>query len=178
MISSRDGLTDAYLRTPRAAAFAGIIFSLLLFVVFGLMRLSVPSDPLEQGAWLAEDTTYVTLAMNLVSSGVAFLWFVGVLRESVECHHSRSAAAAPLSGDRCRCARARSNSNLITGRNLTQSRHGAAWLKAPRGSDYCGVPLVFVAVTTIPGLLQRPTFCVSSKCGPNAQRSATLPKLG
>jgi hypothetical protein len=47
MISSHDGLTDAYLRTPKAA---GIIFSLLLFVVFALMRLSVPFDPLEQGA--------------------------------------------------------------------------------------------------------------------------------
>ena len=46
------------------------------------MRLSVPSDPLEQGAWLAGDTTYVALAMNLVPfSGVAFLWFVGVLRD-------------------------------------------------------------------------------------------------
>jgi hypothetical protein len=50
MISSHDGLTDAYLRTPKAAAFAGIIFSLLLFVAFALMRLSVPSGPLEQGA--------------------------------------------------------------------------------------------------------------------------------
>lgn len=75
-------MTDAYLRTPRAAAFAGIIFSALLFAVFGLMRLSVPSDPLEKGAWLAGDTEYVTLAMNLVPfAGVAFLWFVGVLRD-------------------------------------------------------------------------------------------------
>src|SRR6266403_5077085 len=82
MISSQPGLTSAYLRTPRAAAFAGIIFSVLLFAVFGLMRLSVPSDPFEPGAWLAEDTTYVALAMNLVPfAGVAFLWFVGVLRD-------------------------------------------------------------------------------------------------
>lgn len=75
-------VTDTYLRTPRAAGLAGIIFSALLFTVFGLMRLSVPSDPLEQGAWLAGDTRYVTLAMNLVPfAGVAFLWFVGVLRD-------------------------------------------------------------------------------------------------
>ena len=82
MISSGPSLTGTYLRTPRAAAFAGIIFSVLLFTVFGLMRLSVPSDPLERGAWLAGDTTYVTIAMNLVPfAGVAFLWFVGVLRD-------------------------------------------------------------------------------------------------
>ena len=70
-------LTNAHLRTPRAAGFAGIIFSVLLFVVFGLMRLSVPPDPFEQGAWLAGDR-YVALAMNLVPfAGGAFLWFVG-----------------------------------------------------------------------------------------------------
>jgi len=82
MISSQPGLTSAYLRTPRAAAFAGIIFSVLWVAVFGLMRLSVPSDPFEEGAWLAGDTTYVALAMNLVPfAGIAFLWFVGVLRD-------------------------------------------------------------------------------------------------
>jgi hypothetical protein len=82
MISSQPGLTSAYLRTPRAAAFAGIIFSVLWVAVFGLMRLSVPSDPFEEGAWLAGDTTYVALAINLVPfAGVAFLWFVGVLRD-------------------------------------------------------------------------------------------------
>lgn len=82
MISSEAALTSAYLKTPRAAAYAGIIFSVLLCAVFALMRLSVPSDPLERGAWLAGDTTYVALAMNLVPfAGVAFLWFVGALRD-------------------------------------------------------------------------------------------------
>ena len=59
MISSEAALTSAHLKTPRAAAYAGIIFSVLLCAVFALMRLSVPSDPLERGAWLAGDTTYV-----------------------------------------------------------------------------------------------------------------------
>lgn len=82
MVSNQTLLTDAYLRTPGAAAFAGIIFSVLWIAIFGLMRLSVPPDPLEPGAWLAGDTTYVTLAMNLVPlAGIAFLWFVGVLRD-------------------------------------------------------------------------------------------------
>jgi len=82
MISSQEMLTSTYLKTPKAAGYAGIIFSVLLFAVFVLMRLSVPSDPLERGAWLAGDTSYVALAMNLVPfAGVAFLWFVGVLRD-------------------------------------------------------------------------------------------------
>ncbi|MBV9531808.1 MAG: hypothetical protein JO283_12260, partial [Bradyrhizobium sp.] len=69
-------------RTPRAAAVAGILFSVLLFATFGLMRLSVPGDPFEPGAWLEGSLTYVALAMNLVPfAGIAFLWFVGVLRD-------------------------------------------------------------------------------------------------
>jgi len=75
-------LTNASLRTPRAAGVAGILFSLLLFAVFTLMRLSVPADALEPGAWLQSGETYVVVAMNLVPfAGVAFLWFVGVLRD-------------------------------------------------------------------------------------------------
>lgn len=90
MITQEARLTNAHLRTPRAAAFAGIIFSVLLFAVFALMRRSVPPDPFEQGAWLAGDTTYVTLAMNLVPfAGVAFLWFVGVLRHRLGAREDR-----------------------------------------------------------------------------------------
>jgi hypothetical protein len=61
---------------------AGILFSLLLFATFALMRLSVPGDPFEPGAWLGNNLNYVTVAMNLVPfAGVAFLWFIGVLRD-------------------------------------------------------------------------------------------------
>ena len=81
-VSDQARLTNARLRTPRAAAVAGILFSVLLFVVFGLMRLSVPGDPFEPGAWLESGLPYVTIVMNLVPfAGVAFLWFVGVLRD-------------------------------------------------------------------------------------------------
>lgn len=82
MNSDQARLTHAHLRTPRAAAVAGILFSVLLFAVFWLMRLSIPGDPFEPGAWLEGSLTYVTLAMNLVPfAGIAFLWFIGVLRD-------------------------------------------------------------------------------------------------
>ena len=82
MNSDQPRLTQAHLRTPRAAAVAGILFSVLLFAVFWLMRLSIPGNPFEPGAWLEGSLTYVALAMNLVPfAGVAFLWFVGVLRD-------------------------------------------------------------------------------------------------
>jgi hypothetical protein len=76
------GSTRAKLRTPAAAAVAGLVFSLLLVVILLLLRLSVPSDPQESGAWLASQTRQVEIAMNLVPfAGIAFLWFIGVLRD-------------------------------------------------------------------------------------------------
>jgi hypothetical protein len=90
MKSQNATLTHAQLRTPRAAGVAGILFSVLFFAVFWLMRLSVAADPLEPGAWLQGGVTYVALAMNLVPfAGIAFLWFVGVLRDRLGAREDR-----------------------------------------------------------------------------------------
>jgi hypothetical protein len=75
-------ISNAYLKTPKAAAIAGIVFSLLMFVIFWLLRRSIPANPLESGVWLAADTRTIETALNLVPvAGVAFLWFIGVLRD-------------------------------------------------------------------------------------------------
>ncbi len=75
-------LTHAHLKTPKAAAIAGIAFSVLLLSILWLLRTSMPADPLDPGAWLATDTRLITVALNLVPfAGVAFLWFIGVLRD-------------------------------------------------------------------------------------------------
>lgn len=72
----------ARLRAPRAAAVAGILFSILLTLSFLLLRRSVPADPLDAGAWLQTRSDIVALALNLVPfAGIAFLWFIGVLRD-------------------------------------------------------------------------------------------------
>src|SRR5262249_45762867 len=77
-----DALTRATLKTPRAAATAGVLFSVLLIIAFWLFRNAIPADPLESGAWLATNTRTVTLALNLIPfAGIAFLWFIGVLRD-------------------------------------------------------------------------------------------------
>jgi hypothetical protein len=81
-MSQKATLTGERLRTPRAAAIAGIVFSALLLTVLVLLRLSVPLDPLESGGWLATSSNTVAFALNLVPfAGIAFLWFVGVLRD-------------------------------------------------------------------------------------------------
>jgi hypothetical protein len=70
------------LRTPKAAAIAGIVFSGLLIAITWRLRVLVPDDPLEPGAWLKTNTTAVELTLNLVPfTGIAFLWFLGVLRD-------------------------------------------------------------------------------------------------
>jgi hypothetical protein len=90
MAGQESGLTRAQLRTPRAAAVAGILFSVLLLIVYWLMRISVPADPLEPGAWLHGGTTYVAVALNLVPfAGIAFLWFIGALRDRLGTREDR-----------------------------------------------------------------------------------------
>ena len=75
-------LTRGRLRTPRAAAVAGILFSGLLTLAFLLLLSAVPRDSAEHGAWLASGLDRVVLAINLIPfAGVAFLWFIGVVRD-------------------------------------------------------------------------------------------------
>jgi len=74
------------LRTPRSAAIAGIIFSLLLMASLILIRLSVPADPGESGQLMTSTvlSSRVLLALNMVPfSGIAFLWFIGVIRDLI-----------------------------------------------------------------------------------------------
>jgi hypothetical protein len=79
---SDEALTRARLKTPSAAAIAGLLFSVLLIAAFWLLRSSVPADPQEPGAWLHASSSRVALGINLIPfAGVAFLWFVGVLRD-------------------------------------------------------------------------------------------------
>jgi len=75
-------LTGARLKTPSAAAIAGLLFSILLIAAFSLLRSSVPADRQETGEWLRTSADTVALAINLIPfAGVAFLWFIGVLRD-------------------------------------------------------------------------------------------------
>jgi len=75
-------LSGKRLRTPRAAALAGIIFALLLSTSYILIRLAIPSNPVDGGIWLEERAGSVSFALSLVPfAGIAFLWFMGVIRD-------------------------------------------------------------------------------------------------
>jgi hypothetical protein len=74
------------LRTPGAAAVAGIIFSLLLTASLVLLKVSVPADPSTTGRWLGDSgrRSAVSIALGLVPfAGIAFLWFIGVVRDRI-----------------------------------------------------------------------------------------------
>ena len=78
-------LTRQTIRT-RAAAVAGIAFSVLLTTAVVLIRLAVPRNPDDAGGWLTEGgkRDAVILALNLLPfAGIAFLWFIGVVRDRI-----------------------------------------------------------------------------------------------
>ena len=74
------------LRTPRAAGVAGVVFSVLLGASLTMVTLASPSNPARVGSWLHETTRResVSTALNLVPfAGIAFLWFIGVVRDRI-----------------------------------------------------------------------------------------------
>lgn len=77
---------------PRAVAISGIVFSALYIASLVLLRLAVPADPKDPGDWLADPTlrNWVRIALNLVPfAGIAFLWFMAVLRNRIGLREDR-----------------------------------------------------------------------------------------
>jgi hypothetical protein len=97
MNDQNKGTISAKLKAPRAGAVAGILFSVLLIVSLTLIRLSIPDSPKDPGAWLAEGGKSVGLALTLLPfAGIAFLWFMGVLRDRMGVNEDRFLATVFL----------------------------------------------------------------------------------
>lgn len=80
MTDEREAIRQS-IRTPAAAAVAGIVFAVLLITSEVLVWLYVPSVASAQAGVIARHSKELTLAINLRPfSGIAFLWFVGVIR--------------------------------------------------------------------------------------------------
>jgi hypothetical protein len=67
MTTTHPPFTPAALKTPRAAAIAGILFALLDGASLVLIRLAVPPDPAAENGWLAPFGARVALAPNILS---------------------------------------------------------------------------------------------------------------
>lgn len=72
------------LTTPRSAAVAGIAFALLFAASLIFLRLYVPGDLTVETAWIGQSTGRLSIALVLMPfAGVAFLWFIGVIRDQL-----------------------------------------------------------------------------------------------
>jgi hypothetical protein len=72
------------LSTPRAAAVAGILFAVLFAASLVLLRSAVPADPFADLSWVANGDNIIRTALVLAPlAGVAFLWFIGVIRDQL-----------------------------------------------------------------------------------------------
>lgn len=75
-------LTPHPLTTPRAAALAGVLFGLLFGAALILIRTALPEGAEEGAQWLdAGSHRMRTAAILMPFAGIAFLWFIGVVRD-------------------------------------------------------------------------------------------------
>ncbi len=66
------------------------MFSILFITSLALIRIAVPADPQDAGTWLARDLNSVAVAIYLLPfAGIAFLWFIGVLRDRMGAREDR-----------------------------------------------------------------------------------------
>ncbi len=83
-------LTDRRLRTPRAAALAGIAFAILLMISLVLVRISIPENLNDSGEWMVDNAGQISFAIGLIPfAGIAFLWYLGVIRDRLGDYEDR-----------------------------------------------------------------------------------------
>jgi len=82
MTETQVTLTRQALKTPRSAAIAGIIFAVIYGASMVLLNVSLSQESTVGIARTVTDPRTVTLALNLIPyAGIAFLWFIGVIRD-------------------------------------------------------------------------------------------------
>jgi hypothetical protein len=70
------------LTAPRAAGVAGILFALLFATSIVLMRIALDAQTDSAAAWTGPKAAQIRFALSLMPyAGIAFLWFIGVIRD-------------------------------------------------------------------------------------------------
>ncbi|KRE29326.1 hypothetical protein ASG82_26395 [Mycobacterium sp. Soil538] len=70
------------LTTPRSAAVAGIVFAVLFAAALVLLRSAIPDDPFAHVPWAGSVRTRIGAGLVLAPvAAIAFLWFIGVMRD-------------------------------------------------------------------------------------------------
>ena len=82
MTETQGTLSRQALKTPRSAAIAGIIFAVIYGTSMVLLNISLSQETATGLARTVTDPRTVALALNLIPyAGIAFLWFIGVIRD-------------------------------------------------------------------------------------------------
>jgi hypothetical protein len=77
-------LTARFWRSRRSAAIAGIVFGVLLLVALTMIRIALSEDTLQSLQTDAQRRGLIRLSLHLVPfAGIAFLWFIGVVRDQL-----------------------------------------------------------------------------------------------
>jgi hypothetical protein len=71
------------LNSPRAAALAGVMFAVLFTTALALIRSALPDTLSADADWLTDAAaTRISIGLGMVPfAGIAFLWFMGVVRD-------------------------------------------------------------------------------------------------
>jgi hypothetical protein len=78
------------LRTPRSAAVAGVLFALLYGAALVMIRLAFPRDITAAADWRLSNASLAATAVQLLAyAGIAFLWFMGVVRTRIGAREDR-----------------------------------------------------------------------------------------
>lgn len=84
MTSDRTSQRPRSLTAPRSAALAGVAFALLFATALVLIRIALPEDGEPGSQWAREHSVNMRIAAILMPfAGIAFLWFMGVLRDGM-----------------------------------------------------------------------------------------------
>ena len=82
MVNDQTHISYRPLRTPKAAALAGIGFAVLHTTSVILLQTAIPADAINLSELLVAGSQRVALGLGLLPfAGIAFLWFMGVLRD-------------------------------------------------------------------------------------------------
>jgi hypothetical protein len=82
--AATSGLITSRWRSRRSAAVAGVAFAVLLTIAIVMMRLATDQGDFDTMATDAERRRLIALSLQIVPfAGIAFLWFIGVVRDQL-----------------------------------------------------------------------------------------------
>lgn len=84
MTADASVLTARFWRSRRSAAIAGIVFAVLLLAAMTMLGIALSEDSVRSLESDASRRNLIRISLHLVPfAGIAFLWFIGVVREQL-----------------------------------------------------------------------------------------------